>query len=410
MSIATERGDVNVVPEEFPTLSRVIGPVLPATFWQRHHEREPLLVSRDEPGRYADLLTLDGLDEALSLSGTGMEHVRLVMDGRETPVSELIASRGTNGSANALETLYEHYRDGNTVIVNALEGRWAPLRRFARALGTELDARVQINIYLTPPGARGFKPHYDMHDVFIAQIHGSKKWQLAGMAAELPLQDNPYDKRLPEPEPLREFDLRPGDTLYLPRGTVHSGSANETASLHLTIGIHPVLWSQLFNRAVQRVFAEDVRFRRALPVGFARDGHVREAVETICDELREALLRQLSPSTMIDTAVDRMTAINAPALRGHLVDLDELPQLTLDTPLRRRPDIAWRLSVADGVAELSFHNKAVRFPADVVDEVRFVAEHGVRWFEANDIPGDLDAAGRRTLVHTLLHEGFLTFR
>jgi hypothetical protein len=39
-----------------------------------------------------------------------------------------------------------------------------------------------------------------------------------------------------------------------------------------------------------------------------------------------------------------------------------------------------------------------------------VAEHGVRWFEANDIPGDLDAAGRRTLVHTLLHEGFLTFR
>jgi hypothetical protein len=71
--------------------------------------------------------------------------------------------------------------------------------------------------------------------------------------------------------------------------------------------------------------------------------------------------------------------------------------------------VRWLLTVEDEVAGLHFHNKVVRFPAAVEDEVRFVAECA-DWFTEATIPGVLDEPGRRTLVRTLLGEGFLTLR
>ena len=46
---------------------------------------------------------------------------------------------------------------------------------------------------------------------------------------------------------------RQGDVVYLPRGTVHEGTSNETASMHLTIGLHPKLWATVLKNAIQSV-------------------------------------------------------------------------------------------------------------------------------------------------------------
>ena len=35
-----------------------------------------------------------------------------------------------------------------------------------------------INMYVTPPSARGFDVHFDYEDVIIIQVHGSKRWRL----------------------------------------------------------------------------------------------------------------------------------------------------------------------------------------------------------------------------------------
>ncbi|WP_369392482.1 hypothetical protein AB5J72_36540 [Streptomyces sp. CG1] len=70
----------------------------------------------------------------------------------------------------------------------------------------------------------------------------------------------------------------------------------------------------------------------------------------------------------------------------------------------------WRLTVENGVAGLHFHNKTVRFPTAVAEEVRYMAEQGAERTCGNAIPGDLDEAGRKTLVRTLLSEGFLALR
>jgi ribosomal protein L16 Arg81 hydroxylase len=44
--------------------------------------------------------------------------------------------------------------------------------------------------------------------------------------------------RVEEPaELLAEFDLRPGDAIYIPRGYVHDAVATDSTSLHLTVGM-----------------------------------------------------------------------------------------------------------------------------------------------------------------------------
>lgn len=408
MTLLADQGKAAPHVRPYPDLSRMIYPIDLVTFQRDYWEQAPLVIHRDDPRYFEEVLTLDDVDQELARSGTRLDSLRIVKDGKETPVSALGTSAGRNGSINALEVLYEYYRNGSTIVLNSLEQCREPLRRLSESLGAELSARLQMNVYLTPAGAQGFASHYDMHDVFIAQVHGTKHWRLASQPYELPLQGQPYDKSQPEPTPEQEFDLRAGDLLYLPRGAVHSAASNETASVHITIGVHPVLYSQAIIDALGEVFADDARFRKGLPMGFATDEKLqRQAAATIA-ELLGALHGELSPQEMVAAAVKRAASISAPPLRHHLTDLEQLSQVEVHTPVRRRPDLRFTMTVADDAVNLDFHNKTVRFPAHVADEVTYVATSNGAGLTGSAIPGELDESGRVVLIQTLIREGFLT--
>ena len=54
---------------------------------------------------------------------------------------------------------------------------------------------------MTPPQNQGFSNHYDVHDVFVLQIEGEKRWQihapvLRGPAAR-PALERPAGRRRP---------------------------------------------------------------------------------------------------------------------------------------------------------------------------------------------------------------------
>ncbi len=404
MTVLVDAPEKTLRAHDFVELSRLIHPVAPATFEREYWEKRPLVITRDDPEYYEDMLTLDDLDQVLSLSPIGLDNLRVVVAGKETPVSEL----GTAHGLNALEALYQHYRDGSTVVVNHLNDRWEPLRRMAAVLGAELSARLQMNIYLTPAGNQGFAPHYDMHDVFVAQVHGAKHWRLASQPLELPLDGQPYDKSQPAPEPEQEFDLRAGDVLYLPRGTVHWATANDSTSVHVTIGVHPVLYSQVVQNAIWALFTNDARFRAGLPIGFATDyARQRRAADTVT-ELLDVVRERLAPQDMVADSVLRATSAGLPSLRHHLTDLDQLDRIGLTTRVRRRPNLRYRISVDDNVVSVDFHSKTVRLPASFADEVRYVASSNGDGCTGASIPGDLDDSGRIVLITTLVREGFLT--
>jgi len=371
--------------------------------WERQH----LLVRRMDPRYYRDLLSLSDLDEILSTMSVKSANLRIVDHGREIPASATISAE-PGGPQNALEKLYELYRTGSTIVFNSLHERWPPLTRLCRSVAREISGSAQVNVYLTPAGGQGFKAHYDSHDVFVAQAHGSKRWRVYPPPIELPSHDQPYRlSGLTAPaEPIEEFDLRAGDLLYLPRGYMHEAEANDEASVHLTIGVMPVLWSSVLINAVRTIVKADARFRRALPLRFDSDPRRRQQAEAAGALLLQVLSESLSPEQMIADGAMWARRSGTASLNGHLRDLEAVRSLGPASRTGRRPGLRWQTIEQDDAISLEFHGKAVRFPRHVANEVRFVARTDS--FTLDDIPGELDDAGRRALVGTLVREGFLT--
>lgn len=388
------------------TFADLISPIRIEDFAAGQWERKHIVLHRDDPDHYADLLTLADMDSLLATSRVRQSDLRIVRDGKETPIAELVGE-DASGYAHAVESVYAEYRKGATVNLLFLEQQWSPLSRLCHSLSEVLNAMFHVNVYLTPAGTRGLSEHYDTHDVFVAQVYGSKRWRLYSSPMRLPLKTQRYAR--PEEgvgEPIADFTLRPGDLLYMPRGTVHEAVSNETASLHLTIGVSPMLWGDVFRRAVEHTTGDDIRFREALPIGFAQDDAALARAVATAGELLDRLRDSMRPDDLVAAARSRALLTKRPSLAGHLLDLEALSTVELDTKVERRPETVWRVVEGDGQIGVEFHGKKVHFPAHVAEQVRYVADTAL--FTARDIPGSLDESGRLVLVRTLLREGFVT--
>ena len=377
-------------------LSDLIDPVDVAEFASRYWEKQPLHLQRDAPAFYQGLLTLDDIDSILSASSLHESEVQVVTSGR----------RGRLGD-ETLEALYAQYRQGATITVKFIHRRWAPLAQLCRALSADLTAVVQVNGYLTPAGNQGFATHYDTHDVLIAQVHGSKHWRLYDSPRQLP-ETNEFWAAPPggAGRPARELDLRPGDLLYLPRGTLHDATSNDAASLHLTIGVHPVTCASVLRQALDEVISADPRYREALPMGFGSDAELERQGQDRLTELIAGLAGSMCPGPLIDAAARRVRSHSQPTLRGHLLDIEAIDSIDLDTPVWGRDGLVWAIREDDGAVSLEFHGKVIRMPARVGAELRFAA--ATAKFTGRELPGDLDEPGRIVLLSTLVREGFLT--
>jgi hypothetical protein len=156
---------------------------------------------------------------------------------------------------------------------------------------------VQANAYVTPPQSRGFSAHYDVHDVFVLQIAGEKRWRVHTPVRTDPLRHEPWtDHRVAVEQraaeaPRIDAVLRPGDSLYLPRGYLHAAEALGGTSCHLTVGVHPVTRQAVLD-AVVAIVSGDPALRSSLPLGVdvsdaaQIEADVRVSVDTIIERLR----------------------------------------------------------------------------------------------------------------------------
>jgi ribosomal protein L16 Arg81 hydroxylase len=376
-----------------------------ADTWERSH----VLIKRGEPAYYAGLLSFDDVDQILATSDLRHANMRVVRQGQEVPINTLIGTQ-PGATANSLEIVYQQYRSGSTLVLNALHERWAPLGELCRSLSAEMSSAAQVNVYLTPPGGQGFTAHYDTHDVFVAQMHGRKRWRVYEPPIELPLRSQTYRSlNLDGPVAIiDEFDLEAGDLLYLPRGHVHEAFTNEGASLHLTIGVTPVTWGALVLDAVDQVIRREPRFRRGLPPGFASGETARAELIATAGDVAADLAQRLDAASLAETACEWAALSRKATLRGHLTDLEESRSLDGATRIRRRPALRWRPAAeADGTqVGIRFHGKTVLFPSRIEPALEFILDRDE--FTLQDIPARLDGAGKRVLVNTLVQEGFLT--
>ena len=344
---------------------------------------------RTDPERLVGLLSLDDADHLLTSTAIRTPSIRLAQDG--AVLGESTYTRGATLAGRPLSGLVDSrkalaaFADGATVVFQGLHRYWPPLTRLAAQLELELGHPCQANAYLTPPGSQGFAVHSDSHDVFVFQTAGSKRWEVH------------------TPDGVEDVTLEPGLSMYLPTGTPHAARAQDTVSLHVTLGINQLTWRGLVERSVQDAVAAVPADH--LPAGYLDDPTVLTA--GLADRLEQvaATLREVDPARAVDAEVRRFLTTRSPRLPGGLHDVLALPDLADDTVLRRRighpcvlQDRGDRLSVLLGDRSLD----VPPWLRPALEEVRARPE-----LRPADLADVLDEQSRLVLCRRLVREGLL---
>jgi len=351
-----------------------------------HHSRREATTDADLAG----LLRLDDVDGLLTNSGLRTPALRVAKDGAVLPSSQFtrtatLAGVAMPGLVDARRVL-DLFEDGATVVFQGMHRYWPPLTDLVRNLELTLGHPCQANAYLTPPGSRGFALHSDSHDVFVFQTHGTKQWEVHDATG------------------VREVLMEPGTSMYLPTGTPHAAHTQETASLHVTVGINQVTWREVVNRAVQAALDRS-DLDTPLPAGYP------EHVDAFAAELGEMLRRvgdgvlATDARTAASTEVERFLTSRATVVRGGLRDRLAVRELHDRTRLRRRPQAPCVLVPDDDRIRVLLGDRELRVPARLREPLEHIRTHPE--LRPADLAPWLDASSRAVLLRRLVVEGLL---
>jgi hypothetical protein len=313
-----------------------------------------------QPAAFSDLFSLDDADHILGQQGLRTPFLRMAKAGNTLPTSAFTSSGGV-GAAIADQVddakVAAAFAGGATVVLQALHRTHAPLISFARRLGAELGHPVQVNAYITPPQSQGFSDHYDVHDVFVLQVAGRKRWRIHAPVHEHPLRDQPWTDRRKAVEAVAadpcdvDAVLEPGDALYLPRGWIHAATALGGASCHLTVGIH--VWTRwhLLEQLVAGL-ADVEHLREPLPLGVdvTDPGQVGPHLADVVELLREAA--PAVSAAGVTTRLSRLARSSArPEVVRPLAQATAAQSASPETRLRWREGLPRAQALPAGVAD-----------------------------------------------------------
>jgi hypothetical protein len=206
--------------------------------------------------KFRALFGMDELSQLLSMGAIASSQIRLVKDGKAVPsrlwvdmISSAVEGRPTLvPDVGRIRDIVLH---GYTLTVSAMQTVSTGIFRLCSGLETELSHRIKANVYFTPRSSQGFGAHCDENDVIVLQLEGEKEWKIFDRYSGS--LRGPRNVALPhDAEPQSVFRLKAGDTLYLPRGYVHSVAASaEQPSLHISVGVQLATVGDLLEHAVR---------------------------------------------------------------------------------------------------------------------------------------------------------------
>lgn len=387
------------------------------TFADEHWGRTPLLSrSGALPRDFGDLLSADHVDELLTERGVRAPFIRVAKEGdvlaRECYLGPAGFGAEMPDQVDSAKLLGE-FASGATIVLQGLHRLWPPLIDFVRTMVDDLGHPVQANAYVTPPAARGFDAHYDVHDVFVLQTAGHKHWTVHEPVHRDPLPSQPWtDHRhavadRAKDEPFLDTVLGPGDALYLPRGWIHSAQAQEALSIHLTIGVSTYTELDVVRAIVDQL--EDVGdFRRSLSMTIDPTDHdemaatATKAIASVIEAMRDR------GAEFAEGAATRLARRHAnrtrPVAVRPLATLEASENAATTTVVWRHGLVAAFETEGQRVL-LRLQDRTISFPEECGEAL--TALHRGTMATAHSLPG-LDAADGAVVIRRLLREGVVT--
>lgn len=372
-------------------------------------ERPLLARAAELPRAFDDLLDLDAVDELLSRRGLRTPFLRMAKDGAIVDSARFTRSGGAGAAVGDQvddTAVMQLFADGTTIVLQALHRLWPPIVELAGALTGELGHPVQVNAYVTPPSSRGFSAHYDIHDVFVLQLAGEKRWIVHDPVHPAPLRTQPWTQHrervaraVAETEPVLDVVLQPGDSLYLPRGFVHAAEALGDVSAHLTVGVHVVTRHAL----VEALLAEaehEAELRRSLPVGLdpSATEHLADELSATIDAL-VGLLRGVRAESVLARLEASLADATRPSPIAPLAQIAAASRVAPDSRIRLRAGVRARLVDT----ELRYPGGSLSLDPNLQEAVAALLEGDVRL--VGSLPGDAGAVAE--LVRRLLLRGIV---
>lgn len=385
-----------------PLLRDLLAPLELAVFERDYWEQQPLHVQHGESNRFGHLMRFDALDTLLAL----LENNRdLFLVNHDRTMADVALPDDQKPNP---QMMFDCFSRGYSVVVNEMQDKWAPVQALSRRLAHETGFANYINMYVTPPDAVAFDPHWDCEDVLVLQLEGEKQWFLFAGGPELPYvqqggRADTYNQLLEQPgQPVRTLTLAAGDVLYLPRGWGHQAAARDQASMHLTIALRTPTWADYLIEAVRQQAAEEIALRRTLPLGW----HCQDAAtlhRRMPDVWRTPAAEAAAP---IQTGLKkRLFTQTAPPHDGLFAQLDALNTLTAETWLEKRHGDMFTLENHVKSMCLTYPGFDCHGPTKLGWALESVLSQAR--FQPAMLPAFLSASERLTFCRHLLRRGFL---
>ncbi len=151
------------------------------------------------------------------------------------------------------------------------------LRPLAQGLARRFAAPVNLQLFRARRGL-GLRPHSDVHDSFILQIVGRKRWRI----------EDPAPDRLPPGNAGGDFgpaartvDLAPGDLLYRPSHGVHATESLDDDTLSLSATVGTLTAADALLRWIAAAAALDPIWRTRLPATDAERAALDAALHSL---------------------------------------------------------------------------------------------------------------------------------
>ena len=320
---------------------KVLLPVALDNFFSVYWEKKPLHIARSNNDLFKRLISTNALEQLLCTQDLQFPTVQVTKSKEPIAVSDY-----TDDSKNILPSrIFDHYKNGATVVFSHAQRYVNELANLCKRTQKDLQMLAQTNVYLSPPGKQGFNAHYDSHDVFILQIAGKKTFNFYGGGVAFPTHLEKFDASVTQAGELTEtVELSAGDTLYIPRGFMHDAVADSAeSSLHVTLGVYPVLARSLAEEVLSVASASNTVLRKSIVQSFDQkpvpytgfdNSHTSEFIKTIAsifthENVAEALSR-LNDDMALDTLpIGQHQLSNRSTYAAHIDDVLNVETATI---------------------------------------------------------------------------------